>query len=179
MRNSCLILLLLLSQAAIGDVTASAANGFELEHEVVVNAPREVVWQAAVGNVGSWWSSDHTISGDAANLRIEARPLGCFCESVSAQGSVVHLTVSFVNPGGLLRMTGALGPLGLMGVSGNMFWEFFDEGDGTRIKFSYAVGGYHPDGLDKLAPAVDYVIGEALGRLAAWVETGSPDDVEP
>jgi len=150
----------------------------QVEHEVVVDAPRDVVWQAAVGNVGAWWSSDHTISGDAANLRIEPRPLGCFCERISAQGSVVHLTVSFVNPGVLLRMTGALGPLGLMGVSGNMFWEFFDEDEGTRVKFSYAIGGYHPDGLDTLAPGVDAVIGEALGRLAALVETGNAANVE-
>ena len=178
MRAISLTVLLFLFHAAGAEVTASAANGFELEHEVIIDASRSDVWQAAVGEIGAWWSSAHTLSGDARNMRIDVQPMGCFCETVSAQGSVVHLTVTFVNPGVLLRMTGGLGPLGALGVSGNMFWEFFDADEGTRVKFSYAVGGYHPDGLDSLAPAVDYVIGEALGRLAAYAETGSPDNGE-
>jgi hypothetical protein len=80
-----------------------------------------------------------------------------------------------INPTHLLRMTGGLGPLGLMGVEGNMTWEFKDAEDGTRVVFTYAVGGYARDGLDQIAPAVDYVIGEALDRLKAYVETGSPE----
>jgi hypothetical protein len=54
-----------------------------------------------------------------------------------------------------------------------MLWEFFDSGDATRVKFSYAVGGFHPDGLDSMAAAVDSVIGEALQRLKTYVETGN------
>jgi hypothetical protein len=44
------------------------------------------------------------------------------------------------------------------------------------VKFAYAVGGYRPGGLDAVAGPVDFVIGEALGRLKAFVETGNPDD---
>ena len=101
--------------------------------------------------------------------------MGCFCESIPDGGGVVHLTVTFVNPNVLLRMTGGLGPLGLMGVDGNLTWEFFEAEAGTRVKFAYAVGGYAPDGLEAIAPAVDYVIGEALQRLKAYVETGEAD----
>jgi hypothetical protein len=71
-----------------------------------------------------------------------------------------------------LRMTGGLGPLGLMGVNGNMTWEFFDSDGGTKIRFSYAVGGYYPDGLDTIADGVDAVIGEALQRLKAYIDAG-------
>ena len=89
----------------------------------------------------------------------------------------MHLTVTFVNRNVLLRLTGGLGPLGLMGVDGNMTWEFFPTGDGkTRSKWTYAVGGYRPGGLDAVAIPVDYVIGEALARLEAWVETGDADN---
>ena len=56
-----------------------------------------------------------------------------------------------------------------------MTWEFEDVEGGTRVSFTYAVGGYRKDGLDKIAPAVDSVIGEALGRLKAYVETGNPE----
>ena len=166
-----------IANTSIAEVTAAGPGGFVLVQEVTIAAERVDTWRAAINDVGQWWSDDHTISGNAAAMTIEPRPLGCFCEALANGGGVVHLTVTFVNPNVLLRMTGGLGPLGLMGVDGNMTWEFFDTAQGTRVKFAYAVGGYAPDGLDSIAPAVDYVIGEALQRLKAYVETGSADKV--
>ena len=72
-------------------------------------------------------------------------------------------------------MTGGLGPLGLMGVDGNMTWEFEDADGGTRVRFTYAVGGYMAGGLDQMAGPVDRVLGEALTRLKAFAETGDPE----
>ena len=161
---------------ASAEVIDSAPGGFSLVHEVKIQAPRADVWQAAVYGVGGWWSSDHTISGDAANMSIDPIPQGCFCEAIGQHAGVVHLTVTFVNPEVLLRLTGGLGPLGLLGVDGNMTWEFFDAGKATRVRFAYAVGGYRPGGLDAIAEPVDFVIGEALARLKAFAETGSADD---
>jgi uncharacterized protein YndB with AHSA1/START domain len=152
------------------DVMNAGPGGFTIEHEVVVDAGRGRVWQAAIDEVGSWWSDDHTISGDAGRMSIDPRPLGCFCEKLSSVDGMVHLVVTSVSGNVMLRMTGGLGPLGLMGVNGNMTWEFFDSGEGTRVKFTYAVGGYRPGGLDAVAVPVDYVIGEALGLLKAYVE---------
>lgn len=160
------------SHVAKGEVIDAGPGGFSLTHEVTIDAARHSAWHSAVNEVGLWWSPDHTISGDAGKLSIDARPQGCFCEAIGDHAGVVHLTVTFVNPNVLLRLTGGLGPLGLMGVSGNMTWEFFDAENGTRVKFSYAVGGYQPGGLDELAGPVDFVIGEALQRLKAHVETG-------
>lgn len=153
---------------ATAEVTAADKHGFTLVQESVVNATRAEAWIAAVDNIDQWWNADHTISGDSSLLSIDARPLGCFCEATG--GGVVHLTVTTVSQDVNLRMTGGLGPLGLMGVNGNMTWEFFDVEEGTKIRFSYAVGGYSPDGLDALAPAVDFVIGEALRRLSSYVD---------
>ena len=77
-----------------------------------------------------------------------------------------------VSPGSTLRLSGGLGPLGLMGVYGNMTWEFEDtaDADATRVTFTYAVGGYHEDGLDTLSAPVDGVIDDALSRLKTYVE---------
>jgi len=161
--------------AVMAEVADSAANGFTVVNETVVEAARIDAWNAAVANVGQWWSSDHTIGGEAGKLRIDAQPQGCFCEDLRAGAGVVHLTVTMVNPGVILRLTGGLGPLGLMGVDGNMTWEFEEAEKGTRIRFTYAVGGYRPGGLDALAAPVDFVIGEALERLARFIETGDPE----
>lgn len=172
------LLALCAGSTAMAEVIDSAPGGFSLVHEVIIEAPRAEVWQAAVDGIGNWWSSDHTISGDAHNMSIDPVPQGCFCEAIGDHAGVVHLTVTFVNPTVLLRLTGGLGPLGLMGVDGNMTWEFFDAEGATRVKFSYAVGGYRPGGLDTVAGPVDFVISEALGRLKAYVETGEPGDAE-
>ena len=60
-----------------------------------------------------------------------------------------------------------------MGVAGNMTWEFFDtDGGGTRLRWTYAVGGYRVGGLDAVAQPVDAVIGDALSRLGRFIETG-------
>ena len=150
------------------EVTARDRYGFSLVHEAIVSADQAAAWIAAVDEIGEWWNPDHTISGNAALLSIDARPLGCFCEATG--GGVVHLQVTTVSPGVNLRMTGGLGPLGLMGVNGNMTWEFFDTVKGTKIRFSYMVGGYAPEGLDGFAEPVDHVIGEALQRLQAYID---------
>ncbi len=166
----------LLACSAQADVMSAGPGGFRIEHEVIVDADRARVWQAAIDEVGRWWNDDHTISGDAGRMSIDARPMGCFCEDLSGNNGVVHLVVTSVSGDVMLRMTGGLGPLGLLGVNGNMTWEFFDAGEGTRVKFSYAVGGYRAGGLDGMAVPVDYVIGQALDLLKTHVEGGGRDN---
>ncbi len=161
--------------SAAADVVDAETTGFTTANEATIDAPRDVVWRAAIAEIDQWWSSDHTISGEANRLRIDAKPQGCFCEHLGENAGVVHMTVTMVNPTVVLRLTGGLGPLGLMGVNGNMTWEFSDAEFGTRVKFTYAVGGYRPGGLESIAAPVDGVIGEALRRLKAHVETGDAE----
>lgn len=156
------------------EVLDAESNGFTVRHEVIIAADRSAVYKATVSRIGEWWNSDHTVSGNAANLYLVTSIPGCFCERLGDGAGLVHMTVSFVNPGVMLRMTGGLGPLGLMGVAGNMTWEFDDIEGGTRVTLQYAVGGYMPGGLDTVAAPVDGVVGEALARLKTFVETGSP-----
>ena len=171
-----LLLVVMVAGSAAAKVTDTAENGFTTAHEVLIDAPRSRAWQATVNEVGHWWSDDHTVDGSASRMSIDAKPQGCFCEIFENGGGVVHMTVTFVNPEIILRLTGGLGPLGLMGVAGNMTWEFFDEGDATRVRFTYVVGGYRPGGLDAVAIPVDYVIGEALLRLKAHIENGDAEN---
>lgn len=173
-KNLTFITLILGVNSANGEVLDAAANGFTIRHQVQIAADRNTVYQAAVDRIGAWWNGDHTVSGDAANLYLDARPQGCFCENLGEDAGLVHLSVSFVNPGVILRLTGGLGPLGLMGVAGNMTWEFESNDQGTLMTLQYAVGGYVADGLDSLAVPVDGVLVEAAMRLASYVETGSP-----
>lgn len=165
-------LLACLPAAATAEILNAAPGGFTVQHETKIAADRARVWAAAI-DIGGWWSDAHTISGDASRMRIDAKPMGCFCEYLEGADGVVHLTVTSVSRNVMLRMTGGLGPLGLMGVNGNFTWEFFDVEGGTQVRFTYAVGGYSPQGLDTIAAPVDGVIGEALGLLATHVSTGA------
>ena len=157
---------------ANAEVLDSAPGGFTISHQTKISAARIDVYNAAVNNVGDWWSDDHTLSGNAGNMYIAARTQGCFCERLGSAGGVVHLIVTFVNPGVILRLTGGLGPLGLMGVSGNMTWEFEDSEDGTMMTLKYAVGGYYAGGLDSIAEAVNGVLIEQMTGLKAFAENG-------
>lgn len=162
--------------AAQAEVLDADGHGFTIRIHTKVNAERSAVYKAAVENIGGWWHSGHTISGFANNLYIDASVPGCFCENLGQEGGIVHMLVTYVSPGVVVRLTGGLGPLGLMGVEGNMTWEFDDAVEGTVVTLNYSVGGYYPDGLDSIAPAVDGVLEEAMTRLASFVETGSPEE---
>lgn len=174
-QHLVVVLFLACHTTAMADVTDAGESGFTVVHQLVIDARSEVVWLAAIDEIGAWWNPDHTISGDASRLNIKAVPLGCFCEYFGDGAGVVHLLVTMVNPGVVIRFTGGLGPLGLMGVNGNMTWELDPVDDGTKVTFTYAVGGYRPGGLESVAGPVDDVIGEALQRLKAYIESDAPE----
>ncbi len=155
---------------ANGEVLDAAPGGFTISYQTEISAARNDVYNAAVNNIGDWWSDDHTYTGNAGNMYIEAKTQGCFCEKLGVDSGVVHLIVTFVNPGEMLRLTGGLGPLGLMGVNGNMTWEFTDSEEGTIVTLNYALGGYMDGGLDSIAEAVNGVLVEQMTSLKAFVE---------
>jgi uncharacterized protein YndB with AHSA1/START domain len=173
---SCLALVLSVAAAPFvaADVADVGDNGFTLKSTLRLSVPPEKAWAAAV-EVGKWWSSEHTYSGDAANLTLDARPGGCWCEKLpGGSAGVQHMTVVFASPGKSLRLAGGLGPLQSMGVAGSMTWTFAPAEKGTTVQLTYAVGGYTPGGFKDLAPGVDSVLKAQLGRFKNYAETGKP-----
>ena len=91
------------------DVADSAANGFTVKLAVTVQAPPQEVYRRLVHNVGDWWNPMHTFSGDAHNLSIDDKAMGCFCEKLARGGAVRHMEVVFLAPGKTMVLSGALG----------------------------------------------------------------------
>jgi uncharacterized protein YndB with AHSA1/START domain len=149
-------------------------NGFLVKFEVSINAPAAKVYDALVGQVGSWWNPEHTYSHDAKNLSIDPRPGGCFCEKLPNGGGIEHLRVVYVAPPQVVRFSGGLGPLQASGVAGSMTWKVTGGPDSTRLELSYSVGGFIQGGFEKIAPAVEAMLREQLDRLKLFVETGKP-----
>ncbi|MBT8078806.1 MAG: ATPase [Gammaproteobacteria bacterium] len=168
--TAAVLLLSMTHYSVRAEVIDAAAHGFSSSNSVVVPTDRFTAFEATVNDVAHWWSDDHTMSGFASNLYIEPEPLGCFCEKLPNGGGMVHMTVTFVNRGVMLRLTGGLGPLGLMGTNGNLTWEFAEHDSGTQITLKYAVGGYLDGGLDAVAAAVDSVLLQQLQSLKTHIE---------
>src|SRR5688572_22077440 len=134
----------LLLLAAVGASPASAQagpNGFMLRMEATVAAPRATVYQALV-RIGSWWSGEHTYSGDARNLSLEPTPGGCWCERIPGGGGIEHGRVIYVAPDEILRLSGALGPLQEWGANGTLTWSLSEASGVTTVALSYGVGGF-------------------------------------
>lgn len=169
--KSCALLALLLAAPALApaDVIDRGPNGFTLETVVEIAAPPEQVYRTLV-NVGSWWDREHTYTGEAKNMRIDARPGGCFCETLPKGGGVEHGRVVNVAPGSLLRMSTALGPLQELGVAGSLTFQIAGTARGSTVTMTYAVGGYAQGGLEKLAPLVDTVMSHQVQLLKQHME---------
>jgi uncharacterized protein YndB with AHSA1/START domain len=178
---------LALAPPAAAEVFQKAENGFVVRQAAEVKASPDETWAELLKPAG-WWSKQHTWSGDAANLSIEARAGGCFCEVLpnkespraSPRGSVEHMRVIYVEQARALRMAGGLGPLQSEPVTGVLTVTLKPrDGGGTRIQWEYVVGGWFRYKVDQIAPAVDGVLGEQLQWLAMKLGPETPTAPPP
>jgi len=159
---------------APAEIADSGANGFTIKIVTTIKAAPADVYKKLVNNVGDWWSPQHTFSGDAHNLSIEEKPMGCFCEKLPNGGGVRHMEVIFFAAGKTLRMSGVIGPFQERGATGTITFTFTPDKDGTKLEVTYAIVGYQPQGVNSWAAPYDRVLTEQLTRLKNYVETGNP-----
>src|SRR5690242_14956276 len=104
-----------LAGPAVAEVTARSENGFTLSFERPVAASAQAVLEA-VALPAAWWSDAHTWSGSAANLSVDLRPGGCWCEALPG-GGVKHAEAVLVWPEqDMVRFDAPFGPLQGMGA---------------------------------------------------------------
>ncbi len=177
MKNALVpaVLLAAISSPAFAEVKAASDTGFNSVHIATVNASPEDIWQRLL-TPKDYWNRAHSWSGSSAGFYIDAQANGCFCElfqeadangKLKTVGSVEHMRVIFAQPGKVLRMQGALGPLQSEAVIGTLTvaMEPAKDSAGTRVSFSYVVGGYMRYKVSEIAPAVDKVLGEQFKNM--------------
>ena len=153
------------STSARAEVKSASPAHFEIESKALVAATPAEAYEM-LGRIDQWWSADHTYSGKAANLTLDLKAGGCFCERIPEDGGTIeHLRIVYARPGTALRGTGGLGPLQSEAVAATLSWSLKPAAGGTEITQSYAVAGRAGTGLDKLAPLVDRVMSEQLEGL--------------
>jgi hypothetical protein len=164
--------------AAQAEVVETRESGFVSRDTTFVAASAKETWLALISPSG-WWSSQHTWSADAANLRLTPQAGGCFCEKIpevvtpdsfTLEGSVEHMRVIQAYPERVLRMTGGLGPLQSEPVSGILTIVLTEmdtaQGPVTRIVWEYNVGGSMRYEIPDISKAVDGVMSIQLAGLA-------------
>ncbi|MBV8659299.1 MAG: hypothetical protein JO142_15870 [Burkholderiales bacterium] len=171
MRGLLGCMVLMTTAPAWSAVDQASATGFVISWQKPVTAPPAHVFEA-VGQVNHWWNSEHTWSGDAANLSLGLTAGACFCEQW-ANGSVEHGRVIFIAKNKMVRLQSSLGPLQGLAVNGILDFVIEPAGDQSLLKLRYRVSGNADAALDKHAPGVDRVLGEQLGRLVKFAESGS------
>lgn len=183
------IAMMFIATPAAAEVKSVGEHGFLVVHAGEVEAKPDDVWKRLL-LPKDYWNPDHSWSGSVDGFYIDAQAGGCFCELVQEKdkagkivnkGSVEHMRVIFTQPGRVLRMQGALGPLQSEAVIGTLTVAIEPSGAGSKLSFNYIVGGYSRFPLDKIAPSVDRVLGEQfermikpLGKIAAGDEGQSP-----
>jgi hypothetical protein len=184
--------LLVLASPAMAEVKTKADNGFSVFHSADVDATPDAIWKRLI-SPKDYWSKEHSWSGSVAGFTLDPRPGGCFCEAMQDEpsgakpktlGNVEHMRVIFAQPGKVLRMQGALGPLQSEAMLGTLTVAIAPakSGAGSTVSFSYVVGGYMRYKPSDIATAVDKVLGEQFTSLikpfvpqtAAAVEGAKP-----
>jgi hypothetical protein len=164
-----------LSSPAFAEVKATSETGFNIVHITSVAATPDEIWKRLIAPK-DYWSKAHSWSGSSAGFYIDAQANGCFCElfqekgadgKLKTVGSVEHMRVIFAQPGKVLRMQGALGPLQSEAVIGTLTvsMEPSKDAKSTKVSFSYVVGGYMRYKVSDIAPAVDKVVGEQFKNM--------------
>jgi hypothetical protein len=156
--------LLATSVPAWAEVHDTQEGSFRTETTVLVEAKPAQAYRQLV-RLSDWWDPAHTWSGKQTNLTLKAQAGGCFCEKLESGGSVEHARVVFAQPGKVLRMVGAFGPLQEMPVSAVLTFTLAPDGPGTRITMTYRVAGALTMDSAKLAPLVDQVLTSQIHRL--------------
>lgn len=159
---------------ARADVASATPGAIVLRAEADVSATPDRAWRALT-QVGRWWGSDHTYSGDARNLRLDPHAGGCWCERWR-EGEVEHMRVlaTFEHEGTrVLRLEGGLGPLQEMGVAGILTFTVTPREGGAKITMTYRVSGDSGLGLDNIAPGIDGVLMEQFGHLIRYADSGA------
>lgn len=166
---------LTLSSPAYAEIKSQSDAGFISGHNAEVLAKPDEVWKRLI-SPKDWWSSEHSWSGSVTGFSIDPKAGGCFCEllqdkakdgTLKTRGSVEHMRVIFADPNKVLRMQGALGPLQSEALVGTLTiaMEPAKTGLGTRLSFSYVVGGYTRFPLSKIAPSVDAMLAQQFASL--------------
>ncbi len=156
--------------AAPAEVIEKDADHFVLRYSMALETTPEDIY-GAIGDVGQWWDSAHTYSGDARNLTLPLEVGACFCEALADGKTFEHGRVVAADPETGVLLDAPLGPL--KGKATTAQWSLGWSGiaGGWEMVMTYVVRG---PGLGAFAEGVDGVMQGQFSRWVRFAEYG-PD----
>lgn len=156
------------SSTAMAEVKTAEPGGFKLVGSTTVAASPQQLWSVLV-HPDDWWSRSHRWF-EGSRLTLDASPAGCWCETHADGRGARHMTTAMADPSKRLLLHGGLGPLSSLGVAGALDFTLTPQEDGTRLDWTYTVGGYAEGGLQAWAGPVDGVLKAQIARLKTEAE---------
>jgi len=172
--SRCLYLLPVFLMASVSaEVKVASKTGFQTVATCTVDLAAAQAYQKLIADFSTWYDASHSYSGQPENLSQDLEK-ACMLETLPDGGYVRHMEIVYHQPGKMLRMTGGLGPLQGMGVSGALSFAFAETDGKTNVTLTYNVSGADFLQLDKIAAPVDGVLASQLKRFEAHCRKASP-----
>ena len=125
-----------------GDVdmsTTEQSNVFKIEQEVLIDAPRNRVFQALTEKIGDWWEFRIAPKGVRSQLSLDPKPGGQFIERWGDNEGAVWGTVYYINSYEEIRLIGHLGMKGA--VNSAYTYRLLEQEGKTLLQLSHAASG--------------------------------------
>ncbi len=146
------------------EVVSSSDTHFVLRHEADSTMTAGALWDRLI-QPATWWHPDHSYSGKAENLSLNATAGGLWREDWDG-GSVSHGRVLYVQEGKTIRLEAPFGPLQELGVYTIWTISISETEGGSSVVFDEVANGPPTANLPAMAKAVDGVKAEAIRRLS-------------
>ncbi|MEH7416597.1 SRPBCC domain-containing protein [Neobacillus drentensis] len=112
---------------------------FKIEQEVLINAPREQVFQALTEQAGDWWEFRLAPKGESSRFTFSPVPGGQFIEKWGENQGAVWGNVYYVNAPEEIRLQGHLGMQGA--VNSSYTYRLIEKGGTTLLQLSHHASG--------------------------------------
>lgn len=160
--------LALVATPASAEVFEKHDDAFVLMFEAAVDRPPDAIL-GAIGQVGKWWESSHTYSGDAANLSLILQPGGCWCEKLADGSTFEHGRVVAVSDS-MVGLNAPFGPLKTMATRADFVLSWREENGVWTLRGLYVVQGA---GTGALADPVDGVMQIQFDNLVELIQSNA------
>jgi DNA-binding transcriptional ArsR family regulator/uncharacterized protein YndB with AHSA1/START domain len=141
---------------------------FRIEQEIVIQAPRQKVYEALTQDVQSWWQYRVAPAGVKSTLQFKPELGGSFTETWDNDQGALWGTVYYVNAPEEIRLQGHLGMKGA--VNSSYIYQLEEKGEATVLKLSHTASGYIEESWKEMH---EHGWQELLGKfLKEYVEQG-------
>ncbi len=153
---------------ATAEIVSRTPDGFTLRFTRTAMADAAAV-PASLTALPLWWDGAHSYTGEAANLSLDLKPGGCWCEKMPDGSDFDHgRTVSVAADRILFHAP--FGPLRGRATRADLTMTWAEAASGRVLTWTFEVEG---PGVGAMAEAVDGVMDAGFRRWSNWLITSS------